>query len=602
MKRQPQRLVDILLILVLVVGLLLTAVAVSGGGLDMSFGGVRISSRTATRPATIAAAALLLWMAAGKRRDRQLEHVLAQTRARSTVIAGCLVLMCLAAAFRFGTFEASAADQYGYVSQARLWANGTLTIDQPLARDVPWPHPDETFSPLGYQPGLTRGTIVPTYPPGFPLTMAVLFKLVGPIGIYLVVPLLGMLAIWLTFLLGRQLAGPTCGLLAGALLLTSPAFLFHLSEPMSDVPVTAWWLVAIWFAVRRGDAWNQLFSGLAASAAIVTRPNLVPLVIPIGVWTWINFESDRGKRFLLLLMGSVPGCLVVARLNDTLYGSPFATGYGTVGAIFSTQHFWTNLVRYLKWLGETETPIIFFAMLAPWIISDTHRASRRLGWFLLGVSAVVFVCYLFYLSFDSWTYVRFLLPAIPLLLIVATAAILVGRMALSFPSRDVWLAALCCVLLAWRWDVAAAHGVQLARAADRRFAAVGLYVRDALPKNAVMISMIHAGSVRLYSSRLSLRWDLLDPEWLDRSVEFLEQHGYRPYLLLDETERSAFQQRFAPHSPLGMLDWPPVARYDQASRASIYDLADRGGISSVRTTSIPPVTGSRLYLAKLSAQ
>ena len=66
-----------------------------------------------------------------------------------------------------------------------------------------------------------------------------------------------------------------------ALVLSSPAFLFHLREPMSDVPVAAWWLLSLAFAVR-GSARGALGAGLSAAAALLTRPNLLPLVVPVG--------------------------------------------------------------------------------------------------------------------------------------------------------------------------------------------------------------------------------------------------------------------------------------------------------------------------------
>ena len=52
----------------------------------------------------------------------------------------------------FGSRAATGADAFGYVSQAYLWLKGDLQIQQPLSREFPWPHPEETFTPLGYRP------------------------------------------------------------------------------------------------------------------------------------------------------------------------------------------------------------------------------------------------------------------------------------------------------------------------------------------------------------------------------------------------------------------------------------------------------------------
>ena len=88
-------------------------------------------------------------------------------------VAIVLAIITLILGIRFGTFVASGADSYGYVSQADLWLRHSLVVDQPLGRDAPWPDATWTLAPLGYRPGDQRGTMVPTYSPGLPMLMAV---------------------------------------------------------------------------------------------------------------------------------------------------------------------------------------------------------------------------------------------------------------------------------------------------------------------------------------------------------------------------------------------------------------------------------------------
>src|SRR5205085_8957868 len=169
---------------------------------------------------------------------------------------------------------------------------------------------------------------------------------------------------------------------------------------MSDVPVTAWWLLAIWLVARR-DHTRALLSGLAASAAIITRPNLVLLVVPLGIWVLVRADGNRMSRLLWLALGAVPGCLVVARINSILYGSPLSSGYGSITAIYSVRYVWMNLARYPRWLVETETPLICVGLAAPWIFRCASRDTRRVAWLFLALSALLFACYLFYVRFDS---------------------------------------------------------------------------------------------------------------------------------------------------------------------------------------------------------
>lgn len=583
-------LVDYVLIGVMIGALVLAVSSAFGAGMSTSVAGIRVSARTLFRPVVVAVSAALIAVWRSKRRERELTGLWTATQRHATTMAVCMGIVVFAIAMRMSLFEARASDQYGYVSQAALWARGNLVVPQPLAAEAPWPDATWTFAPLGYRPGRFPATIVPTYPPGLPLIMAGFIKLFGPFGAFVVVPLLGSLAVVATFLLGKRIGGATCGLLAAMLLSTSPIFLFQLRQPMSDVPVAAWWLVAT-LLVATPTVASALGGGLAASAAILTRPNLVPLAALLGVFV-LSYSSPglrtRLRNASAYAAGVLPGCVGLALINRSLYGSPFESGYGSTAELFKIEYLGANLSSYPRWLVETETPFIVLALLAPWFI----RTS--LSWLFVAISATLFACYAFYLPFDNWTYLRFLLPAIPLLLILSGAVVLHLTQRLPSPFSRWLVAAVCLAVMAWRWDSA---GIQPPRLNDRRFAVVGEFVRDELPPNAILLSMQHSGSVRYYSGRLTLRWDLLHPEWLDRTLTFLRTKGYRPLLLLEEWERPLFTERFAAHTKLGALDWQPAATYSGEIRTDIFDPADQGRSGPPGETrtigSVPPIAKAR---------
>jgi hypothetical protein len=576
--------VDGLLIGVMILGLGLAVAAVFGVGLSLSVAGVRISARTLFRPIVIAMAAGLVAVQRSQHRQRQLTTLWSAAQHHGSAIAVCLAVFVFAIAMRMSLFEARASDQYGYLSQAVLWTQGNLTVHQPLAAIAPWPDASWTVAPLGYRPGQHPATIVPTYPAGLPLLMAGFIKLFGPFGAFLVVPLLGSLAVLLTFFLGRSVSGTACGLLAAMLLITSPIFLYQLIEPMSDVPATAWWLLVIVLVAAPGGA-SALGGGLASSAAILTRPNVVPLALLLGFFLLTYSHGHFRTRLrgaLLFGVGVLPGCVGVALLNRTLYGSPFSSGYGSSEVLFKIEHLTANVSTYPRWLIQTETPVVLLAVLAPWLI------RVPLVWLLAAIPVTLFGCYAFYLPFDNWTYLRFLLPGIPALLILSSAVLLHFLQRVGSRSTRWLIAAACVMLMAWRWDVLGLHPP---RPFDRRFAVVGQFVRDELPPNAIFISMQHSGSVRYYSGRSTLRWDWLPAEWLDPAVAFLRANGYRPLFLLEEWERPLFTERFGAHTTIATLDWPPIATYSGAVNAHVFDPADRGrSASSIKTRTIQAVT------------
>ena len=569
---------------------LLALIEFFGTGLYTAPYGIRISSTTLWRPALVASLAIALLLYRPESRQQKFVNLCSRILHHATGFAIVLGALAVTIAFRVSTFEAIGADSYGYISQAHLWASGTLVQHEPLSLRAPWPDADATFAPLGYRPGLERGTIVPSYSPGLPLLMAGLLLLFGREGPFLVVPLLGGLSIVSVFLLGRRVAGEACGLATALLLLTSPVFLFQLKEPMSDVPATAWWLLVILLTSTTNPR-LIFFGGLAGSAAVLTRPNLVPLAAVVGLFILLYSAKDFRSRALnacLYSIAVIPGCVVVAVVNARLYGSPLTSGYSGDN-LFKMENLWTNLSRYPRWLIEMETPFILLAV-AGWFIlrrGESSKGIRRFGAkgrfsnLVVAFVLVLYACYAIYLPFDNWTFLRFLLPAISLLLLLCGVAVSEFGVRLhSFPLRS--LAVTCFVVfVAWRWDV---MNLKPPRPQDRSAAVIGEYVRDDLPPNAIVLSLFHAGSIRYYSGRKTLRWDLLAPEWFDRSVTFLTTNGYHPFLLIaDDWERTQFLQQFAGQSNLGFLSLKPFATYDGTSRADLYDLANPLAPSSTAT-------------------
>lgn len=196
-------------------------------------------------------------------------------RSRSVAIA--LAVLMAAIGLGWGALIGAGADSSGYVSEAMLWRQGQLVVDQPIIGESPWPGAAATWSPLGFRPAVSKpDAIVPTYPPGLPLLMAALQTVFGFAGAFLVVPLAGGFAVFLTYVLGQRLFGqPGVSLWAAVLVATSPAFLFQLMSPMSDVPVTVAWTLALVLALGR----RPFLSGLAIAAAIAIRPNLAPVAL-----------------------------------------------------------------------------------------------------------------------------------------------------------------------------------------------------------------------------------------------------------------------------------------------------------------------------------
>jgi hypothetical protein len=177
-----------------------------------------------------------------------------------------------------------------------------------------------------------------------------------------------------------------------------------------------------------------------------------------------------------------------------------------------------------------------------------------------------------YVVFDDWSYLRFLLPTIPVLLVLVAAVC----DAILRRARVPWLTAISAAI------AIAFSLVFLQQARERptfdlqqleaRFERAGRVVGQRLPRNALVITTSESGSVRFYAGRKTLLWDGLDPAGLDRALLFVRAKGYDPYLLFERREEAEFRARFA-NSDVGRLDWPPMI--EVSSQVRIYRPDDR---------------------------
>jgi hypothetical protein len=513
--------------------------------------------------------------------------------------AGILALSILVCAITLSrhAWTASGADPSGYVSQADLWRHGSLIVPQPLASDAPWGDREWPLAPLGYRPALTPGAIVPTYPAGLPLTLAAAQLVGGRNAAYVVVPLVAGLGIWVTFLLGRQAGGNAVGAVAALLLACCPIYLRQATQVMSDVPAAVWWTLALVLAQRRA----AFAAGLAASLAIATRPNLAPLGLAIALATVLAERGERRdasspalrstwigqvRRLGALAVGALPGLVLIGVVHTYLYGSPLRSGYGDNADLYAVSNIPQNARLYTAWLLEGQTAMLLLALgalvfrqpaapLLPFTPTARRADSDASQWPLWLLAALVIACYLPYAVFEDWWYIRFLLPAFPAVFVLMARGLVFASQRLPRNLGRVALVASTAVLLTISVArIRASQSLELARD-ERRYALMTDILREAVPAASAFISLQHSGSIHHYLDRPIVRWELVPPDRLDASIEYLRAKGYHPYILLDSWEAPRFRDRFAHASPIGHLDWPPVLELRSPTPVRLFDPADR---------------------------
>ena len=462
------------------------------------------------------------------------------------------------------------------MSQAYSWLYGPLPNPLPVNANLPWPSATTSLAPLGYTASPDRQGIVPTYAPGLPLMMAGFLRVAGPRGPYLVVPIFAGLMVWSTFVLGRRIGGVAVGAMATLFVAVSPIVMFQALSPMTDVPIGALWTAVA--AVSLSESrWSPALSGLLAAVAVMVRPNL-PLLTLVFVLHFLLTGATwragliRAATFAMLV---APAVIAVAALNSRWYGSPFNSGYGSAGQLYSISSIWPNLQRYPVWLVQSHSALSLLCLLPLilWKRLTVNRNGLRLAYLLV---AATWLSYLPYFAFEEWWYLRFMLPSIPaILILVSIAMITLGRLA-PFP----WSRMVTCALAATMFIAELRYTLDRdlfgpMYFGEQRYVTVGLYMRRILPANGVVFAIQHSGSLRFYTGRPTVRYDLVDDSWVSRAPAAATQAGYHPFAVFEDPEMPQLRSMLN-LGPNGALPWRLIARLNQPVGVTVYDLAPEG--------------------------
>ncbi len=284
------------------------------------------------------------------------------------------------------------------------------------------------------------------------------------------------------------------------------------------------------------------------------------------VWSEARF-GPGSRRFAI---SALPFGLAVLWLNDLLYGSPFRSGYGQLDSLFAAANLRINSTSYVRWLLETHTAFPLAGLAAPFLMKGEKRSG---AWLAMALGFATWGIYLFYTPFGEWTYLRFLLPALALLIVLASV-VLVQTIERIASARVAGIAAVVVAAGLGGFCVRAAadrHAFAL-QFLEQRYRSAGIVVRDRLPPDAVVLSVWDSGAVKFHGRREALRWEALDPQWLEPGLDWLRRRGRPPYIMVESWEEPGFRKRFGDSSEVGQARLAAAVR----NRSSGADLQSRG--------------------------
>lgn len=323
--------------------------------------------------------------------------------------------------------------------------------------------------------------------------------------------------IWLQLILGvlfTRLLAKAFGLpdgwawLAGGIVGLSPLYLFQALQPQSDGPALVWVTAAVYWAwTSREKPWHAILAGLATALAVLIRPSNLLCVVPIVFCLW-----GKWRQISWWVLAGLPGAIFLAWYNQELFGSWYRTGYGdqqTSG--FGLGFISRTLRSYALWLPEFFTPVICLGLAAPFFRSIAVHARLVLtSW------VVVFATFyaLWWATWDTWFNMRYVLPAMPPMLVMALLVMhrLSERYALPFFNAGTANRILPSAIL-----LLALFGFLSARTVERRVlywmhvnsshAVAARWVRDHLPANAVIFAKVGTNPLWYYTDLVVIRSD-----------------------------------------------------------------------------------------------
>ena len=427
--------------------------------------------------------------------------------------------------FRHLSFAAGGADSSGYLNEARMMAARATSRPIALLRTLHLPSEyGFVLVPLGFlQSKIDPRAMVPLYPPGLPAHFAIAGAIAGwTHAPFFLPPIAAFACLGLMFVLARQFGlSQWESIAASAILAACPVFIFMSAQPMSDVFALLWTLAAIVCALsgRRGLA---IAAGAAFAISVCIRPSNLLAAIPLAfAMRW------RPSRLALAIAGAIPFAIALMAWNDTLFGNPIRTGYGEMSYMVSWAYPRERLPHYSYWLAAQLSPLVFPGGL---LVGFDRRVEgwRRavlIAWFL-----PFFVFYSFYGAYETWWYTRFLLPAIPPLII--------GFLLLIRKPRV--LAVLVAAILA------------LAIWQDRRLNPLSVGEEESIypeivhrfnfPKDAIVLNGQFSGAFLYYTGRETVRWDQLDNDRFQLMRAYVANANLRWYAVLTPYEWEQVQK------------------------------------------------------------
>ncbi len=304
----------------------------------------------------------------------------------------------------------------------------------------------------------------------------------------------------------------------------------ELDQPMSDVLATAWALAAVLtaFRTRAGSSLWAIAAGVAFGIGVLVRPTNALLLLPLLVAL-----PPRAKSWLLFAAGGIPFGVFHFLYGAAAFGSPWTTGYQSVlSEGMALANFPARARHYGYWTARLLSPWIPLGWLA---VAADRRAALSDRAVLLTWFAAFFLFYSFFAPYEAWWYTRFLLPALPALILGALVTIrdfVLGPVRRPTPWRIALVGVLVICALAFELRFVAKERVHRIYRGESIYPQACALAQRRVPAKGIVVSMQMSGALHYYTDATYAMWNVLLPERFEQLRVSTESRGFRWYALL----------------------------------------------------------------------
>jgi len=285
---------------------------------------------------------------------------------RYRLLAVCLAVLAAATSLLISSAVLEriphVTDGVSYLFQGKIFASGRLFLDPP---PVPALFLHENIV-------LDAKRWCSLYPPGWPLLLALGWKLGAP---WILDPLLLGLSVLGVWRLGRALFDARTGLLAAVALAVSPFALLMSAGFLAHGPALCagvWCLVFLVEGVEQKARGRLAVAGLLGGFMVLIRPfTAVALLAPAVVWGLLRLRQE--KRWIgaigWLALGALPCALAFLFYDRAVFGGFLTTGYQAYDA-----------ARFGSVEGMAVAPGEAFARNLPWYVTHLNQSLWGFPW------------------------------------------------------------------------------------------------------------------------------------------------------------------------------------------------------------------------------